>query len=179
MVLDKPALFEPGTDWSYSNTNYLLLQRVMTRVLGYTYTQFIKAEMLLPLGLSDTYFSVSELPNTGRLMSGYYVGYEDDLKGLDQGYVATAGDVGKFLRALNDGSLFSGAAAEIYSTLYEYGHDGWVLGYLSKAWYHSNIDTVVVQFVNTNGDDTVLLNDVIYHRIVDIIETTGSSAPSD
>lgn len=179
MVLDKPALFEPGTDWSYSNTNYLLLQRIMSRVLGYKYTQFIKTEMLTPNGLSDTYFSVNELVDTSRLMSGYYVGYEEDLKGLDQGYVASAADVGKFLRALNDGSLFKGAAAEVYSTLYEYGHDGWVLGYLSKAWYHSDIDTVVVQFVNTNGDDTVLLNDVIYHRMVGILEAAVPSEPID
>lgn len=169
MALDKPALFEPGTDWSYSNTNYVLLQRIITRVLGYNYTQFIREEMLAPLGLSDTYFSVKELPDQARLMSGYYVGYEDDLKGLDQGYVASAADVGKFVRALNDGSVFNGSAAEIYSSLYEFGHDGWVLGYLSKAWYQPDIDTVVVQFVNTNGDDTVMLNDVIYSRVVDII----------
>ena len=80
---------------------------------------------------------------------------------------------------MNDGSLFEGTAAEVYSNLYEYGHDGWVLGYLSKAWYHSDIDTVVVQFVNTNGDDTVLLNDVIYHRMVNILKAAVSSAQND
>jgi CubicO group peptidase (beta-lactamase class C family) len=169
MALDKPALFEPGTDWSYSNTNYLLLARVMSRALGHDYTQFIREEMLVPLGLRDTYFSVSDVADHSRLMSGYFVGYEDDLKGLDQGYVASASDVGRFVRALNDGSVFAGNAAEVYADLYEFGHDGWVLGYLSKAWYHADIDTVVVQFINTNGDDTVLLNDIISGRVVDIL----------
>lgn len=173
MVLDKPALFEPGTDRAYSNTNYLLLQQIMTQVLGYPYTRFIKDTMLARLNLTDTYFSVNTLPDQDRLMSGYYVGYEEDFKLLDQGYVATASDVGRFIRALNDGTLFTGAAADVYADLYDLGHDGWVLGYISKAWYHSDIDTVVVQFVNTNGDDTLVLNDVIYSRILSIIRGRG------
>lgn len=169
MALDKPALFEPDTGWSYSNTNYLLLQQVMTRALGHDYTDFIRARMLMPLGLRDTFFSAHEEGVQSRLMSGYFVGHASDLKSLDQGYVASAADVGRFLRALNDGSVFTGDARAIYASLYEFGHDGWVLGYLSKAWYHADIDTVVVQFINTNGDDTVLLSDIVYDRLVELL----------
>ena len=39
-------------------------------------------------------------------MSGYHIGYPHDLKPDDIGMVATAEDVGKFLRALNNGTLF-------------------------------------------------------------------------
>jgi CubicO group peptidase (beta-lactamase class C family) len=167
-VYDKPADFEPGTDYAYSNTNYLLLQQIMERLLGYPYGQYIHTEMLAPLGISNTYFSVKEV-NQDDLMSGYYQGYPADFKHLDQGMVATAEDVGKFLRALNDGSLFSEQEAKIYSSLYEYSHDGWVLGYMSKAHYHPDIDTVVIQFINTTGGDTLVLNDALYSRVVDII----------
>ncbi len=85
--------------------------------------------------------------------------------------VATAQDVGIFLRALNDGSLFTDEEQAVYSSTYEYGHTGWVLGYQSIARYHENIDAVVIQFVNTtsgNGESEMVAN-VIYDRIVRIL----------
>lgn len=168
LILDKPADFKPDTDYSYSNTNYLLLHKIMTKMLGYDYGQFIKQEMLFPLGIADTFMSVNEV-NQDRVMSGYYIGYPDDFKYLDQGMVASAEAVGKFIRVLNDGSLFTEDEAEIYKGLYEYQHDGWVLGYWSRARYYADIDTVVVQFVNTTGDDTLLLSQIVHNRIIDII----------
>jgi len=168
LVLDKPADFAPGTDYAYSNTNYLLLQNIMTARLGYHYTQYIKDEILSPLGLNHTFFSIHEV-ETEALMSGYYVGYDDDLKYLDQGYVASARDVGVFLRALNDGSLLSKEEREIYSSIYEFNHTGWVLGYSSIARYHKDIDTVVIQFTNTTGDDRVMLTQIVYSRIMSIL----------
>jgi len=168
LILDKPADFIPGTDYAYSNTNYLLLQKIMTETLGYNYTRYIKNEILSPLGLNNTYFSIHEV-ETERLMSGYYVGYEEDMKHLDQGYVASAEDVGIFLRALNDGSLLKEQEREIYSSIYEYEHTGWVLGYSSIARYHADIDTVVVQFTSTTGEDRVILNGIVYQRIMSIL----------
>jgi hypothetical protein len=73
------------------------------------------------------------------------------------------------LRALNDGSLFTQQESNIYRGLYEYNHTGWVLGYSSIARYHSDIDTVVIQFTNTTGDDRVMLTKVIYGRIMKIL----------
>jgi hypothetical protein len=102
-------------------------------------------------------------------MSGYYVGYDKDFKNLNQGFVATAQDVGEFVTALNKGEFFNEKEQALYASLYKYDHTGWVLGYTSIARYHKDIDTVVVQFVNTNGNDTVLLNEIIYDRIIDIL----------
>ena len=68
--------------------------------------------------------------------------------------VATAQDVGIFLRALNDGSLLNDDEQAIYSSIYEYEHTGWVPGYQSIARYYPDTDTVVVQFVNSTGGDT-------------------------
>lgn len=168
LVLDKPADFLPGEDYAYSNTNYRLLQKVMTRALGYDYTDYIRNEILLPLDLHDTYFSIHEAP-TNEIMSGYYVGYKEDFKHLDQGYVASAHNVGVFLRALNDGTLFTEQERKIYSSIYEYNHTGWVLGYSSIARYHKDIDTVVVQLTNITGNDKVLLTQIVYARIMSIL----------
>jgi CubicO group peptidase (beta-lactamase class C family) len=168
LVLDKPADFLPGEDYAYSNTNYLLLQKVMTTTLGYNYTTYIRNEILLPLGLNDTYFSIHEAPMED-IMSGYYVGSDEDFKYLDQGYVASAQNVGVFLRALNDGTLLTKQENQIYRSIYEYNHTGWVLGYSSIARYHKDIDTIVVQFTNTTGNDRVLLTQIVYARIMDIL----------
>lgn len=170
LVLDKPADFEPGTDYAYSNTNYLLLEKIMTETLGYHYSRYIKNEILLPLNLNSTFFSINEV-DSEQLMSGYYVGYDQDFKHLDQGYVASAQDVGIFLRALNDGSLFTPKERKIYASLYEYNHTGWVLGYSSIARYHPDIDTVVIQFTNTTGEDRVILTGIIYDRIMSILRS--------
>ncbi|NOZ65618.1 MAG: beta-lactamase family protein [Alphaproteobacteria bacterium] len=168
MVLDTPADFEPDSDYGYSNTNYLLLGRIMDKTLGYDHTQYIQDEILAPLGLNRTFFSINDI-DLDELMSGYYVGYDDDFKKLDQGYISTAEDVGIFLRALNDGTLLTDKEQEIYASIYEYEHTGWVLGYYSIARYHKDIDTVVIQFVNTVGDNTLTLTDVVYDRIIQIL----------
>ena len=176
-VLDLPANFKPGEDYEYSNTNYLLISEIIKKVLGYSNFQFIKEEILIPLKLNNTFGSLSEV-NIDNLMSGYYVGIEDDIKMADYGsMIATAEDVGIFLRALNDGSLFDEGEQEIYSSIYEYDHTGLIPGYQSIAKYHQDIDTVVIQFVNTTDFNgyTWNLSEIVYNRIVKILRSKKSS----
>lgn len=158
LVLDQPADFKPDTSYRYSNTNYLLIGYILDKEVGYSHHQYIKNEILAPLGLTNTYSLLSEV-EFDNVVSGYWYGYDDDLRELDHiapggSMIATAEDVGIFLRALNDGSLLNDKEQAIYSAIYEYGHTGWVPGYSSIARYHKDIDTVVIQFVNTTGGDT-------------------------
>ncbi|KJD32798.1 beta-lactamase [Tamlana sedimentorum] len=171
LVLDTPALFEPGEDYSYSNTNYLLLGLLIDNTVGYNHHQYIKEQILVPLELNNTFFSLSEVDIEG-VMSGYYVGYEPDLKEKEFGMLATAEDVGIFLRALNDGSIFKERERKIYSEIYEYEHSGWVPGYQSFTEYHNNIDTVVILFNNTTDEDLLLwnLSEIMINRVVRIVE---------
>jgi len=168
LVLDKPADFEPDEKYRYSNTNYLLIRKILDKVLGYSYHQYIKEEILIPLELNNTFSSLQDV-DIDDVMSGYYTGEEFDFKHIDFGMVATAEDVGIFLRALNDGSLLNETEQAIYSSIYKYEHDGWVLGYHSIARYHKDIDTVVIQFVNSTGGDIELVTNVVYNRIVRIL----------
>ena len=149
-ALDLPANFEPDEDYGYSNTNYLLLSELIDKVVGYSHFQYIKEKILIPLELNNTFGSLSEV-NIDDVMSGYYFGIESDFKSEDQGMLATAEDVGIFLRALNDGSLFDEGEQEIYSSIYVYEHTGLVPGYQSIAKYHKDIDAVVIQFNNTTN----------------------------
>ena len=138
--------------------------------MGYSHHQYIKEKILIPLGLSNTFGSLSEV-DIADVMSGYYVGYDDDLKTEENGMLATAEDVGIFLRALNEGSVFDEGEQEIYSSIYVYDHTGLVPGYQSIAKYHKDIDTVVIQFMNTTNFDGYNwnLSEVFYSRIVKIL----------
>lgn len=48
--------FKPGESWSYSNSGYQLLAKIIERVSGKTYRQFMEDEFIKPLGLKETSF---------------------------------------------------------------------------------------------------------------------------
>ena len=176
LALDLPANFEPDEDYEYSNTNYLLLRQLISKVVGYSHEQYIREEILIPLELNNTFFSLKEV-EIDDVMSGYYVGYEPDLKTAEQGMLASVQDVGIFLRALNDGSVFKEDEKEIYATIYVYEHGGLVPGYQSLAEYHKDIDTVVIQVMNTTNFDGYEwnLSQIVINRIVKILRSKKSS----
>ncbi len=170
LIQGKPANFEPGEDYEYCNTNYLLINKIMDDVLGYGNFQFIQEEILIPLNLNNTFSSLNEV-NMNNVMSGYHVGHPFDLKEDEHGMLATAEDVGMFLRALNDGSLFEKGEKEIYASIYEYEHAGWVPGYQSFAKYYDDIDTVVIHFYSTTDPKLYNwnLSEILNKRIIKII----------
>ncbi len=176
LILDKPANFEPGKDYEYCNTNYLLINKIMDETLGYENFQFIQEEILTPLNLNNTFASLSKV-NVDDVMSGYHVGYPHDLKTNDYGMHATAEDVGTFLRALNDGSLFEPGEQEIYASIYEYEHGGWVPGYQSFAKYHKDLDAVTIEFYSTTDPKLYNwnLSEIINARIVKILKKQKGS----
>ncbi|CAB0151370.1 D-alanyl-D-alanine carboxypeptidase [Pseudidiomarina piscicola] len=191
LVLDLPADFEPDARNSYSNTNYLLIGRILDKVLGYRHQHYIQQQILLPLGLTDTYSLFGQV-DSEQVVSGYWYHYEDDLKSLDHvipggSMIATIEDVGRFVRALNDGSLLNDQEQAIYTSLYPYHHKGWLPGYHSIAKYYEASDTVIVQFVNTTGGDTwgvasvvggkaTAISSIVYDRIAAIVANRPESS---
>lgn len=175
LIFNQSLDFAPNKKYEYSNTNYLLLGEILDRTLGYSHHQYVQSEILQPLGLTRTFSLFSEV-QPEEVMSGYYLGYQPDLKLVDYtrpggSMIASAEDVGIFLRALIDGSLLSADEQEIYDSVYEYEHTGWLGGYTSIARYHSDIDTVVVQFVNTSKDDWFWVKlERAYSRVVRAVE---------
>ena len=177
LVLDLPANFQPDENYQYCNTNYLLLSKILDRVLGYDHFHFIKDEILKPLNLNQTFGSLDDI-EIEDLMSGYYVGIDADLKTNRMGsMIATAEDVGIFIRSLNEGTLLDNEEQELYSSLYVYNHTGLIPGYQSIAKYNNKTKTVIVQFTNTtdfNGYNWSL-SEIIYGRIEKIISRSNSN----
>jgi len=173
LVLGDRSEFKPDTRYDYSNTNYLLIGKILDKTLGYNHQQYIKREILTPFGLTHTFGLLSEAHIT-EVVSGYDSHWDKDVKMLDfvapgGSMVATAQDVGIFLRALNDSTLLSKNEQAIYSSVYPYEHTGLLPGYQSIARYHKDIDAVVIQFVNTSGGDMWTISEIIYNNIISIL----------
>ncbi|MFD8701129.1 serine hydrolase domain-containing protein [Kitasatospora sp. NPDC059648] len=71
-ALTKPARFEPGTDQSYSNTNYTLAALLVEALSGRSYAEEMQRRILRPLGLRDTVVPGDSPDIPGPHAHGYY-----------------------------------------------------------------------------------------------------------
>ncbi len=177
-VLDDPANFAPDARYEYSNTNYLLIGNIIDKTLGYGHQEYIRQEILTPLGLTQTFGYLRDV-DSSKVVSGYIIDYDEDVKMLDfvaasGSMVATAQDVGIFVKALNNGSLLSDKEQAIYTSIYKYEHTGLLPGYQSIARYHKDIDAVVILFANTSGGDKWNVFEITYNRTVKIIKKNSA-----
>ncbi len=171
-ALDLPADFAPGLQYEYSNTNYLLLGKIMDAALGYSHRQYIQNHILTPLEMTDTYALLSEV-NPDILAKGYW----DNVPTAGRDYVIPGGsmisttrDVAVFIRALAEGSLLTPAARSHYQSLFSgFGHSGWLPGYQSRANYYADIDTVLIQYVNTTGGSSEAVAGRVHSEILGIL----------
>ncbi|CAL9519763.1 D-alanyl-D-alanine carboxypeptidase [Nocardiopsis dassonvillei] len=75
--LARPARFEPGAQWSYSNTNYTLAVLLIEEVTGHTYAEAMRQRILDPLGLSGTVVP-GDSPDLPEPHAHGYFHYEED-----------------------------------------------------------------------------------------------------
>ena len=65
-----PLDFKPGSRWSYSNTGYLLLGRVIEIVSGETYRDYLQRHFFGPLHLTSTH-TIGDEPRLANMAKGY------------------------------------------------------------------------------------------------------------
>lgn len=56
----KPLDFEPGTEWQYSNTNYVIAGRIVEVITGHPLMDFITEHIFRPLGMKSVWNSDEE-----------------------------------------------------------------------------------------------------------------------
>jgi D-alanyl-D-alanine carboxypeptidase len=140
-ALTQPAMFPPGTSWSYSNTNYIVAGLMVQRVTGRPLAEEITNRVIDKAGLKHTYW-----PGTGvqtireKHAHGYYTAPGQkrvDFTELDPSWawaagqmISTPSDVNKFLSALVGGRLLAPAQlAEMQKTVAAPGFPpGWRYG---------------------------------------------------
>jgi D-alanyl-D-alanine carboxypeptidase len=177
LIAGLPANFAPNSDYEYSNSNYLLISKLIEKTTGHTKFEQIREVILQPLKLTHTFGSMGDIA-MDKLMGGYHLGLEDNMKSNEYGsMISTAEDVAIFVRALKDGSLFDEGGQEIYASIYEYEHGGWIPGYQSHVKYYEDIDCVIVQFNNTTDNKLYYwnLSEIIFNRIYQIVSGAKSS----
>lgn len=114
--------FAPGTSWSYSNTNYILIGMILQKQTGKSLPDLVQQRIAGPLGLKDTYFADPRAINTGP---GYAHGYSVSFAGASPAYtdtaswpiggwagaagaiISTSGDLSRFFSAVLGAKLFS------------------------------------------------------------------------
>lgn len=133
---DKPLEFKPGTRFDYSNSGYVLLSRIIEKVSGETYEEFLAENIFKPLNMKNTGYDHMECLVKNRAC-GYIVSSDrlenadffdrSNLQGAD-GLYSTALDLYLWDRALNTEKLASKATLEKMFTPYPptgtYGY-GW------------------------------------------------------
>jgi D-alanyl-D-alanine carboxypeptidase len=61
----RPLDFEPGTQWQYSNTNFVIAGRIVEQLSGMPLIDLLKKRIFLPLGMNDVYDAdAARLPAT-------------------------------------------------------------------------------------------------------------------
>lgn len=154
---DLPALFEVGEGYSYSNSNYLLLQLIAEEVSGQPYGALIREGIAEPLGLQNTYAEHFETRDGGtvRAYTGGAGDWEDvtdynDGTGLgDGGVITTAADLAAYMQALVSGDTLisdesraemqewvddeEGGLYGLGLSAYDYGAAGQVIGHSGTA----------------------------------------------
>jgi CubicO group peptidase (beta-lactamase class C family) len=91
---------EPGTGFSYSNTGYNLLEILIEDVTGQSFSDYIRREVLLPLGMESAVFdidkAVTPYPPTGYNLKGEPVPVYLYPSKASGGLFATAHDIARF-----------------------------------------------------------------------------------
>ncbi|MGW5752486.1 serine hydrolase domain-containing protein [Nocardia rhamnosiphila] len=118
LALSEPARFEPGTKWSYSNTNYVLARLLIEKATGRSLAQEMRQRILGPLGLSGTVLPDAS-PEIPEPHAHAYYRYDDagqqqtiDITRQNPSWISTGGDMisttrdlHTFLSALMSGKL--------------------------------------------------------------------------
>jgi len=187
--------FSPGSKWEYSNTNTIIIGRIIETVTGNSLESEIKDRIIQPLQLNNTGLLTSGLDFPEPHPRGYYNGeYEpgDDLTAFnDISWAWAAGSVyskprelQKYVEAMVGGGLVSASTQQrrlndlkyiTENTYYGlgilkrgsfYGHNGALIGF-SSSMYHSNLRnaTIIIYFNGFLPEKA----DLLFFKIVNIL----------
>ena len=161
VALSKPAVFEPGSQFRYTNTNYLVLSLLAEKVTHRPLAEQITQRIIEPLGLSHTYYpGPGEEDFRGTHPHGYHRNAPtDDWKDITHmdpswgggagAMISTPSELTTFIQATFDGTLLSpDSITEMQKTVDtdhpELGMNGYGLGIFSlplscggEAWGHT------------------------------------------
>ncbi|HZV07401.1 MAG TPA: serine hydrolase domain-containing protein [Gemmataceae bacterium] len=116
--------FEPGTRWSYSNTGFLLLGRVIEKVSKEPMRRFLERRILEPLGMKHSMFEPgSEVAGLAQGYTSFALGPAEPSTREAEGWVhaagglwASASDLARWDLALMEGKVLKPESYRLLST---------------------------------------------------------------
>jgi CubicO group peptidase (beta-lactamase class C family) len=184
--INKPLDFDPGTQYSYCNSGYMLLGLIIEKVTGKPYEQVVKDFILKPLGMKHTGFDFMGLQSSNKA-----VGYSKYTKTIKQASVpwdsiatysagslySTVEDLYRWHKGLLNYKIYNKASLEKATTpfLEGYGLGCWVdMIYDKKVVSHGgNIFGFTGYFGRIQEEDVsiIILNNIFNRQI----ESIGNS----
>ena len=138
-VARKPLDFAPGTNWSYSNTGYVLLGMIIEKVSGQAYADYLKTIIFEPLGMKDSGYDrardiLKERAAGYQIIDGHIANadfFDMNLPFSAGGIYSTVEDMYRWNEALTEnGKLLSPDSLKQMFTEYpEATHEGQHYGY--------------------------------------------------
>ena len=124
LALATPPAFAPDSRRAYSNSGFVVLGTIIEKVSGLTYAEFVRREILDPLGMVNTRFDgedaampMSRMSPTGMLDKARPVdGFAWKVSSPAGGMFSTPSDLSRFLAALADGRLLSPSTQQVLLT---------------------------------------------------------------
>lgn len=141
-VRDLPLMFAPGSEFAYSNTNYVVLAKMIAKLTGISYSAYLQQALLQPLDLKNTispneqgHYSFSTT-QTANLVKHYRIDFTEYPPSLGfAGQLAGAGelfgnakDLVVWTDALFNGSILSKESIAKMQTKHAYDAD-------KRRWY--------------------------------------------
>jgi len=149
LTRDKPLKFEPGTQYEYDNTGYVILGWVIEKVSGQRYADYLRDHIFKPLGMDHTGYDVNEEVLRHRA-SGYELGKDGVVSNASYlamsvpyaagGLYSELDDLLVWDQALYAGKLLKPASmADMFT---DHGHHygyGWEIQEINgrRVWWHT------------------------------------------
>jgi D-alanyl-D-alanine carboxypeptidase len=137
LALAAPPRFVPGSQRAYSNSGFVVLGAIVEKVSGLSYADFVRKEILTPLGMTDTRMDMqggaepmTRMSPGGPLDTPQPSPLRELRASPAGGIYSTASDISRFLTALGDGrflghdttaALFQARTAPGAAGTYGYG----------------------------------------------------------
>jgi CubicO group peptidase (beta-lactamase class C family) len=178
-----PLEFAPGTRYKYSNTNYILLGRIVEVASGEPYERYVREHIFAPAGMTESAFigDESSIPSMAKAYASTPSGFapapplRDDWATSAGAIVSTVGDILKWDAALLAGKIVKPAdvtlmradATTVDGTTTGYGF-GWLVdavGGHPRVWHNGatfGFHAVNETFAKEGEAIVVLLNSPVF-----------------
>ncbi|MEO1513495.1 MAG: serine hydrolase domain-containing protein [Bacteroidota bacterium] len=163
---NKNLMYEPGSQWSYSNINFMLLTKVVEKASGRRFSEFAHQKLFLPLDMTNTFVNDDIFQVIPKRVNGYNHRDEENTNQLmELGYLPSKGE--GFLQINRNSPHYGGSG--IYTNLSDLKK--WIVNFQTKEFggtpfYDLMHQTMTFEHEKNNDAFGLAFGDFNGHEIV-------------